>query len=229
MKILRIAALLLIYFAINFLWLLYDRRKLFDSPRLFGNPINDILQLPAIWLFPIVMFLAGRLFSIPYSYFKKTKTKSFGLGHLTCIVITILLFLHTFISDVQYEKQFGNFDNNRANRVNTFYLADTVYQAKAYDELESNFSDKNSFRITDLFSEKKDTLIHSVPTKMHVAWFVYFLTENPDKHLCAKYLVFNDTVISEYLNRDVTTQSDFKTRKMYKDSLLRFTDSLIHN
>ncbi|MEO7209667.1 MAG: hypothetical protein ABIY35_01880 [Chitinophagaceae bacterium] len=228
MKILRIVAFLFIYFTITFLWLLYDRRKLFGSPQLFGSPIIEVLQLPAIWIFPILMIVAGLLFTIPYSYFRKTKTRTFILGQLTCLGITTLLFLYTFISDLQHEKQFGNFENNRANRDNTFFLADTIYQIKAYDALEKNFSDKNSFRITDLFSDTKDTVINSLSTKVHISWFEYYLSEDPKKFLCAKYLVFNDTIMTEYINSDATKQLDFKNRKMYKDSLLKFVDSVIN-
>jgi hypothetical protein len=215
MKTLRIVIILLIYIAITFLWLLYDR-----------HTVKEILQLPAIWVFPILMILIGLLLSGLYSSFKKTKSKNFIFGQLTCLVITFLLFIYAFISDWQHEKRFGNLESNRANRDNTFFPADTFYQIKAYDALESNFSDKNSFRITDLFSDNIDTVINSVPTNIHISWFEYYLSNEPKKFLCAKYYVFNDTLINEYINADAANNSDFRKRKAYKDSLLKFVDSL---
>jgi hypothetical protein len=148
------------------------------------------------------------------------------LGQLTCIAITFLLFGYTFISDVQHEKKFGNFEYNRATRDYTFYPVDTPYQRKAFDALESNFPDKNSFRITDLISDDKDTVINSIPTKIYIAWFEYYQSAEPKKFLCAKYYVSNDTLINVYLNEDATKNFDFRKRKTFKDSLLRVVDSL---
>jgi len=221
MNTLRIVAFLFIYVTITFLWLLYDRRNIFDR-----HTVREVLQLPAIWVFPILMLIVGLLLSQLYSYFKKTKNKYFIWGQLTCLTSVFFFFIYTFISDWQHDKQFGNFENNRVNRDNTFFQTDTAYQIKAYDALESNFSDKNSFRITDLFSDKKDTVINSVLTQMHISWFEYYLNKEPNKFLCAKYRVFNDTVINDYLNSDVRLNLDFNKRKAYKDSLLKFVDSL---
>ena len=221
MKTLRIVTFLIIYAIITFLWLLYDRRNIYDK-----HIVSDILQLPAIWVFPILMIVIGLILSRLYSYFKKTTHKDFIFGQLTCIGITFLLFIYTFISNRQHEKLYGNFEYNRATRNYTFYRDDTAYQIKAYDALESNFSDKNSFRITDLFSDDKDTNLNSVPTKIYIAWFEYYLSNQPKKFLCAKYYVFNDTLINAYLNDDATKKFDFKKRKAFKDSLLRVVDSL---
>ena len=221
MKTLRIVSFLVIYVSITFLWLLYDRRNIFDN-----HTLSDIFQLPAIWVFPILMIVVGLLFGWLYSNFNKKKNKNFILGQLTCLVITFLSFIYTLISDQQHEKRFGNINNNRANRNNTFYPVDTVYQIKAYNALIRNFSDENSFRITELFSGNKDTVINSVSTKMHISWFGYYLNKDRNRVLCAKYLVFNDTVVTEYVNRDAATNLDFINRKMYKDSLLKLVDSL---
>ena len=116
------------------------------------------------------MIVIGLILSRLYSYFKKTTHKYFIFGQLTCIAITFLLFIYTFICDRQHETLFGNFEYNRATRNYTFYPDDTAYQIKAYDALESNFFDKNSFRITDLFSDDKNTDVNSVPTKIYIAW-----------------------------------------------------------
>ena len=221
MKTLRIITFILIYFIITFLCLLYDRRNAFDK-----HTIGDIFQLPAIWVFPILMLIIGLLLSRLYLHFKKTAQKHFICGQLTCIAIAFLLFIYTFISDKEYQKKFGNVENNRANRNNTFFPADTLYQIKAYDALESNFQDKNSFRITDLFSDNIDTILNSVPTKIHISWFEYYLSNKPNRFLCAKYYVFNDTLINAYINDDATKNFDFKRRKAYKDSILRVIDSL---
>src|SRR5690242_4060664 len=105
MKYLRIVTFLIIYVIITFLWLLYDRRNIFDR-----HTVNDIFQLPAIWVFPILMIVIGLVLGRLYSSFKKTTSKYFILGQLTCIAITFLLFGYTFISDVQHEKKFGNFE-----------------------------------------------------------------------------------------------------------------------
>ena len=216
MKSLRIVTFLFIYSIITFLWLLYDRRT-----------ISEALQLPAIWVCPILMFIIGFLFSRLYSYFKKTKNEHFIWGHLTCLTCVFLFFIYTFVTDWHHDKQFGNFENNRANRDITSFPTDKVYQTKAYDALESNFPDKNSFRITDLFSDNIDTIINSVPTKIHVSWFEYYLNNEPKKYLCAKYYVFNDTIITGYLNEAVTRNFDFIKRKAYKDSLIKLVGSLL--
>ncbi len=221
MKNLRIVTFLFIYITITFLWLLYDRRNAFDR-----HTISDVLQLPAIWVFPILMLVIGFVLSRLYSYFKKTTHKRFIVGQLICIAIAFLLFTYMFISDRQHEKLFGNFDYNRANRGNTFFPADTVFQTKAYDALESNFQDKNSFRIRDLFSDNFDTIINSVPTKIHISWFEYYLSNDPNKYLCAKYYVFKDTLINVYINEDVTNNFDFRKKKLYRDSLLKVIDSI---
>lgn len=221
MKTLRIITFLLIYVIITFLWLLYDRRNIFDK-----HTTSEILQLPAIWVFPILMLGIGLLLGRLYLYFKKTIQNHFIFGQLTCLIITFLFFIYTFISDREHEKQFGNFEYNRANRDNTFFPADTSYQIKAYDALERNFQDKNSFRITDLFSDNIDTVLNLVPTKIHISWFEYYLSKEPNKFLCAKYYVFNDTLINAYINEDITKNFDFKRRKAYKDSLLKIIDSL---
>ena len=184
------------------------------------------MQLPAIWVFPIFMLTFGLILGRLYLYFKKTAHKHFIFGQLTCIAITSLLFIYTFISDREHEKKFGNLDYNRANRDNTFFPADTSYQIRAYDALESNFQDKNSFRITDLFSDNIDTVLNAVPTKIHISWFEYYLTNEPNRFLCAKYYVFNDTLINAYINEEAIKNFDFKNRKVYKDSLVKVIDSL---
>lgn len=221
MKTLRIVTFLLIYVIITFLWLLYDRRNIYDK-----HTVSEILRLPAIWVFPILMIASGLILSRLYSYFKKTTHKYFIFGQVTCITITFLFFIYTFISDRHHEKLFGNYDYNRATRNYTYYPDDTAYQIKAYDALESNFSDKNSFRITDLFSDDKDTNVNSIPTKVYIAWFEYYLSNEHKKFLCAKYYVSNDTLINAYLNDDATKNFDFKKRKAFKDSLIRVVDSL---
>lgn len=221
MKYLRIFIFLFIYVIITFLWLLYDRRNGFDK-----HTIRDILQLPAIWVFPTLMIIVGVVLGRLYSYFKKTTSKYFILGQFTCIAIIFLLFGYTFISDQQHEKQFGNFEYNRAMREYTFYSVDTPYQRKAFDALESKFPDKNSFRINDLFSDDKETVINSVPTKIYIAWFEYYRSTEPEKFLCAKYYVFDDTLINVYLNQDATKNFDFQKRKALRDSLSRVVDSL---
>lgn len=221
MKTRRTITFLLIYVVITFLWLWYERRYTVDK-----HVISRILQLPAIWVFPILMIAIGLILSRLYSYFKRTTDRYFVLGQLACIAITFLLFIYTFISDRKHEKQYGNFEYNRATRDYTYYPADSAYQRKAFDALESNFSDKNSFRITDLISDDKDTVINSVPTKFYVAWFEYYQSKEPNKFLCAKYYVSNDTVINAYLNEEVTRNFDFTKRKAFKDSLIRVVDSL---
>jgi hypothetical protein len=221
MKTLRIVTFLILYVIITFFWLLYDRRNAFDK-----HTIGEVFQLPAIWVFPILMILIGLLLGRLYLFFKETKQRHFMFGQLTCITIAFLLFTNTFISDREHEKQFGNFDYNRANRDNTFFPADSSYQIKAYDALESNFQDKNSFRITDLFSDNVDTVINSVPTKIHISWFEYYLSSKPSEILCAKYYVFNDTLINAYINEEAKINFDFKRRKAYQDSLLKVIDSL---
>jgi hypothetical protein len=227
MKILRIVVLLAIYFIITFSWQLYNYRNVLG--KFIGrNPVREILQLPAMWVLPIVMIVVGIFFGLLYSLFRKTKNRSFILGQATCLAISALLFLYKFIADWQHEKQFGNLEYNRSARADTFFPADTSYQIKAFDALEGNFSDKNSFRITDLFSDNKDTMINSVLTQVHISWYEYYLNKDPKRILCAKYLVFNDTITTEYVNSDVTKQVDFKVRKMYKDSLLEFAKSVIN-
>ena len=221
MKTLRIVTFLIIYVIITFLWLLYDRRNIFDK-----NVINDILHLPAIWVFPILMMVVGLALSVLYSYFKKTTNKCFIFGQLTCTVITLLLFIYTFISDRQHERQFGNFDYNRANRDNTFFPTDTAYQAKTYDALESNFSDKNSFRLVEILNGNVDTTINSQKTKIFVSWFKYYLVERPTNLLCAKYYVLNDTVINEYVNSDLQENLNFRFHSPYLDSLLKVAEQV---
>ena len=170
----------------------------------------------------VVGLILGRL----YAYFKKTSTKYFTIGQLACIAFTFLLFGYTYISDLRHEKLFGNFEYNRATRAYTYYPADSPYQKKAFDALEGNFFDKNSFRITDLISDAKDTVVNSIPTKLYVAWFEYYKSADPKRLLCAKYYVFNDSVINTYRDEDVTKNFDFRKRKAFKDSLLRIVDSL---
>jgi hypothetical protein len=221
MKPLRILAFLLFYGFITFLWLLYDRRNVLDK-----HTVTEILGLPAIWVFPIIMIIVGLILGRLYSYFKKTSTKYFIIGQLSCIALTFLLFGYTYISDVHHEKLVGNFEYNRATREYTFYPDDSPYQRKAFDALEGNFSDKNSFRITDLISDDKDTIVNSMPIKLYVAWFEYYKSADTKKRLCAKYYVFNDTTINVYRDEDVTKNFDFTKRKALKDSLLRAVDSL---
>lgn len=222
MKILRIVTFLIIYIIVTFLWLLYDSRNIFDR-----HTVSDILQLPAIWVFPILMIIVGLLLSRFYSYFKKTKKNYFVFGQLACIALTFLLFGYTFISDWQHEKQFGNFDYNRASRDDTFSPADTAYQGRAFDALESNFPDKNSFRIVELLSSNIDTTINSQKEKVYISWFRYYLEKNPTKFLCAKYYVFNDTVINEYVNSDLKENLNFRFRhSAYLDSLLKVAEQI---
>jgi hypothetical protein len=166
------------------------------------------------------MIFIGLLSSRLYSYFRKTTNKYFIFGQLTSITISVLLFIYTFISDRQHEKQFGNFDNNRANRDNTFFPADTAYQIKAYDALESNFSDKNSFRLVELLSYNRDSNINSVITKVHISLFKYYLEKDPNTILYAKYLVFNDTAIKVYFDNTLAS-SDFREPSVWVDSLLK--------
>ena len=221
MKPLRIAAFLLFYAIITFLWLLYDRRNVFDK-----HTVTDILHLPALWVFPMLMMFVGLILGRLYAYYKKTSKRSFIIGQLDCAVLTLFLFGYTYISDARHEKLFGNFEYNRATREYTFYPEDSAYQRRAFDALESNFSDKNSFRITDLISDDKDTVVNSIRTKLYVAWFEYYKNTNPKKYLCAKYYVFNDTTVNLYRDQDVTKNFDFSKRKAFKDSLLRVVDNL---
>ena len=172
------------------------------------------------------MMVVGFILSLLYSYLNKTTNKHFIFGHLTCIVIAFLLFIYTFISDRQHEKHFGNFDYNRANRDNTFFPIDTAYQAKAYDALESNFTDKNSFRIVELLNSNIDTTINSQKKKVFVSWFKYYLTEKPTNLLCAKYYVFNDTIINEYVNSDLQKNLTFRFHSPYLDSLLKAAEQI---
>lgn len=222
MKSLHKITFLLIYVVITLLWLLYDRRNILSR-----QTIGEILLPPAIWVLPILMFGLGFLLSLPYSYLKDTKHKNFFWGHSTCMACMFMFFMYTFIADWQHDKKFGNFENNRANRANTFFANDKVYQVKAYDALESNFADKNSFRITDLFSDNFDTSLNSIPTKIHISWFEYYSMTEPTRSLCAKYYVFNDTVVTEYFNEEVIQNSDFKKRKAFKDSLTNLMEELI--
>ena len=215
MKTIRIVTFLLFYVIITFLWLLYDRRNIFDE-----NTVSDIMLLPAIWVFPISMILIGLILSSLYSFFKKTKKSYFIFGQLSCIVMTLLLFIYTFISDRQHETKYGNFEFNRANRVNTFFPRDTAYQAKAYDALEKNFSDKNSFRLVELVSYNQDSNMNSLISEIHVSLFKYYLEKNPNKFLYAKYNVINDTATQVYIDT-VINSSDFRQPSAWVDSLLR--------
>ncbi len=171
------------------------------------------------------MIITGLTLSRLYSSIKKTKQNYFVLGQLACIALTFLLFGYTFISDWQREKQFGNFDYNRASRDDTFFPADTAYQGRAFDALESNFPDKNSFRIVELLSSNIDTTINSQKEKVYIAWFRYYLEKNPTKFLCAKYYVFNDTVINDYVDSDLKENLHFQFRhNAYLDSLLKVAE-----
>src|SRR5688572_30387033 len=105
----------IIYFAISFLWLLYTRRHIMSR-----REIIEVLQLPGIWAFPILMFLVGLLFSKLYSYFRKTKNKKFILGQLTCVGITVPLFTYTVIDDWRNPTHIGNLEYNRDIRKYSF-------------------------------------------------------------------------------------------------------------
>jgi hypothetical protein len=222
MKTLRIVTFLIIYVIITFFWMLYNSRHALDE-----HTVSDILQLPAIWVFPIFMVIIGLILSRFYSFLKKAKQNYFVFGQLACIALTFLVFVYTFISDWQHEKQFGNFDYNRASRDDTFFPADTAYQGRAFDALESNFTDKNSFRIVELLSSNIDTTINSQKEKVYISWFKYYLEKNPTKFLCAKYYVFNDTVINEYINSDSKENLNFRFRhSSYLDSLLKVAEHI---
>jgi hypothetical protein len=172
------------------------------------------------------MLTVGLLLKALIGFVTRTRHNYFIHGQLACIAVTFLLFGYTYTSDMQHEKQFGNFDSNRANRANTFFESDTLTQIRAYDALESQFSDKNSFRITDLFSDNIDTVIENISYKIHVSWFEYYLSREPTKLLGAKYYVLADTVINAYINVDVNKNLDFRRRKAYKNRLQKIIDSL---
>jgi hypothetical protein len=174
------------------------------------------------------MLMIGLVFSRLHLYFRKTKHSNLIWGQLTCVSISFLLFIYTFVSDRAHEKKFGNFEYNRGNRDNTFFEADKSYQIKAFAALESNFEDKNSFRITDLFSESFDTIANSIPSKVHISWFEYYRSNDPNKVLCAKYYVLNGNLINAYINDDAKENLDYKQRKLYKTNLERIVDSLTH-
>ncbi len=113
-----------------------------------------------------------------------------------------------------------NAEFNQLNRSNTILDEDTSYQIRAFDALESNFSDKNSFRLVELLSYNRDSNIKSVITKVHISLFKYYLAKDPGTFLYAKYRVFNDTVIKVYVDT-VIRGSDFREPSAWVDSLLK--------
>jgi cell division protein FtsL len=225
MRYRRIIFFLLFYCGLTVIWLLYDRRYLFITHTL-SDIFSDIIQLPAIWVFPIVTYIIGLLFSklSPFIFKNRTGTYHFFVGQLMILILTATFFLIALFNDLSYEKKFGNIEFNRLNRSNTFFPIDSTHQSKAFDALESNFVDKNSFRLTDLFSDNKDSIVNNTPTQIHICWFSYFKVEDPKKVLCAKYRVYNDTLIADYFNSNAETNSDFIKRKGYKDSLMRIVN-----
>jgi len=211
MKIIRVILFLLLNSALTILWFWYG-----------GEKFKYVILLPAIWVFPIIIVSFGFFIDKLLSLIKTNKKiTSFYIGQLLSLIVAIIYCLVDAYSDWQHIKTFGNIEYNRANRNNTFFPVDTTYQARAFDALENNFIDKNSFRITDLFSDNKDSVINSTTTQIHISWFSYYLENDPKTILCAKYRVFNDTVINDYFNSKAMTNSDFCNRKEYKDRLLK--------
>ena len=135
---------------------------------------------------------------------------SFGFGFLP-----IILGCH-------HNNKNENSKFNRLNRNNTVFVEDTSYQIRAFDALESNFSDKNSFRLVELLSYNRDSNINSVITKVHISHFKYYLEKDPKTILFAKYQVFNDTAIKIYVDNAMAS-SDFREPSAWVDSLLKRT------
>jgi hypothetical protein len=120
----------------------------------------------------------------------------------------------------QHSNKSENAEFNRLNRSNTVFDEDTSYQIKAFDALESNFADKNSFRLVELLSYNRDSNINSITTKIHISLFKYYLEKDPKTILFAKYCVFNDTAIKVYVNNAMAS-SDFREPSVWVDSLLK--------
>jgi len=216
MKILKVLLFLILNALITLIWLLPT-----------CDDFNSAIHLPAIWIFPILIVLFGFVISWLLTFVKKAnKADTLLIGQLISFSAAIIFCSIEFVSDWQHDKQYGNMEWNRANRNNTFYPEDSVYQIKAFDALEKNFTDKNSFRITDLFSDNQYTIINSMATKIHISWFGYFKSNNPNLLLCAKYRTYNDTIEIVYYNSIATSNQDFMTRKNKNDSILKFANHI---
>jgi len=218
MKNFRIIPFLLLDFALSTVWLLYDYRGA-------AHPAKEVAGLPALWICPLLILLAGWGIGALTRLFKQPRPYSFYTGHIAALLAALVLFLINVSSDRQFERMYGNIESNQANRTNTPYPEDTACQARAFDLLDKRFADRNSYRITDLFSENIYDTIHSVHTKIHVSWFEYYLVSNPDYCLCARLETYNDTTVIVYVNSNCT-KPDFSIRKAKKDSLANIFNKL---
>jgi len=139
--------------------------------------------------------------------------------YLTILVILGIGVLSITLGCLHSNKN-ENAQFNRLNRSNTIFDEDTSYQIRAFDALESNFPDKNSFRLVELLSYNRDSNINSINTKVHISHFKYYLANDPKSILYAKYRVFNDTAVMVYVNNAMAS-SDFREPSVWVDSLLK--------